>query len=162
MQRYKAKDIMEPLKQTLRPEQTLKEAVKCMLVASRKPELRGSKGLLVLDAAGKLVGMVAIRDILRAILPSYLITDSSLREFTWPGMLEEMVHAGTTKTVDEIMSRELYTVPPEAPLMKCAALILQFNLWRLPVVDDENRPLGQVYVRDLHYAIVKVLFGEDL
>ncbi len=161
MHRYKARDVMEPITKTLRPTDTLKEAVRTMLVASRKPELRGSKGLLVVDD-GKLIGMVSIKDILRAIMPSYMLQDATLGEFAWPGMLEDMARLASSMSVRHIMSVNLHTVPPEAPLMQCAALILEHNLWRLPVVDPDNRPLGQVYVRDIHYAIVSAIFGEDI
>lgn len=156
----KAKDIMEPIKTTLRPDHTLKDAVGMMRVASRKPGLHGVKGLLVLDEDGRLIGMVTIRDLLKAILPSYM-EHTSVGEFTWPGMLEDMARRASRKTVDEIMSREVVTVSPESPLMDCAWRLLKHNLWRLPVVDEEHRPLGLVYVRDLHYAIVQAVLEEE-
>ncbi len=156
----KARDIMEPIKDTLKPEDTLKEAVRKMKVALRDREGKvGVKGLLVLDRGGNIVGMVSMKDVLKAIIPKYMEL-SELGEFTWDGMLEEMAKKVADKRVEEFMTKEVITVPEDAPLMECASLMVKHNIQRLPVVNTENRPMGMIYLRDLYYAIVKVLVEE--
>ena len=56
------------------------------------------------------------------------------------------------------MTKNVITVPEEAPLMEVADFIVKHNLQRVPVVNKEKKVVGIVYVRDLYYAIVKVLF----
>jgi len=155
----KAKDIMEPITETLTPETTLKEAVNKMRVARRGNGWAGVKGLIVLDN-GNLAGMVSIKDILRAIIPSYM-TLTELGEFTWDGMLEEMAKRVAGKKVEEIMTRDVITVSEDAPLMECADLVVKHSLQRLPVLNKDKKVIGMIYIRDLYQAIVQALLDKD-
>lgn len=152
---------MEPITSTLKPDNTLKEAVELMRVATRKPGWYGVKGMIVLDSDGGAVGMLAIKDILSALMPFYM-DHCAVGEFAWPGMFEDLARKVAQKKVSEIMSTKITAVSPDTSLMECARLIVKHNLWRLPVVDADRKPLGMVYVRDLHYAIARAMFeGEE-
>jgi len=150
----KVSDVMEPIIDTVSPDTTVKNAIMQMRVATRKPGIYGVKGIIVLDADGKVIGLLSVRDILRSILPEYMMERTEFGSLSWPGMFEHMANKISEKTVGEIMSKEVITISPEATLMECAVLLIKHNLWRLPVVTPDNRPLGMVYLRDLHYAIV--------
>jgi len=154
----KAKEIMEPVKDTLTPETTLKDAVNRMRVAGRGDVRAGAKGMIVLDN-GKLAGIVSIKDILKVIIPSYM-TLTELGEFTWDGMLEEMAKKVADKKVEEIMTRDVITVSEDAPLMECADHVVKHNLQRIPVLNREKKVVGIIYVRDIYYAIVRALFDK--
>ena len=154
----KAKEVMEPVKDTLTPETTLKDAVNRMRVAGREDGRTGAKGMIVLDN-GKLAGIVSIKDILKAIIPSYM-TLTELGEFTWDGMLEEMAKKVSGRKVEEIMTRDVITVSEDAPLMECADHVVKYNLQRIPVLNREKKVVGIVYVRDIYYAIVRALFDK--
>jgi len=153
----KAKEIMEPVKDTLTPETTLKDAVNRMRVAGRGDVRAGAKGMIVLDN-GKLAGIVSIKDILKVIIPSYM-TLTELGEFTWDGMLEEMAKKVADKKVEEIMTRDVITVSEDAPLMECADHVVKHNLQRIPVLNRE-KTVVIIYVRDIYYAIVRALFDK--
>ncbi len=158
----KAKDIMEPLKAYLAPDDTLKSAVNKMKVCGRGEGLVGVKWMVVLDADGSLMGVVSIKDILGAVIPSYLKV-TKLGGFTWDGMLEEMARKVADKKVSEFMTPNVISVPERAPLMECADLLIKHNLQRLPVLSEQKKVVGMIYIRDLYYAIVKVLFeGEEI
>jgi len=157
----KVKDIMEPIIDTVSPDTTVKEAIMQMRVATRKPGVYGVKGILVLDTDGRVTGMLAVKDILSSILPKYMLKQTEVETFSWPGMLEHMANKVSEKTVGEIMSTDITTVSPEATLMECAVLVLKHNLWRLPVVNPDNRPVGMLYLRDLHYAIADAILGTE-
>ena len=60
----KAKNLMVPIQNYLKPETTLREAVNPLRVARREGEKKGQgvKGVPVLDRDRKVVGMLAIRD----------------------------------------------------------------------------------------------------
>ena len=152
----KAKDIMEPIQSYLSPDDTLKEAVNKMRVCDRGGKKVGVKGMLVFDPQKNMVGMLSIKDVLRAIMPSYMSV--KLGEFTWDGMLEEMAKKVADKKVSEIMRKDVITVPEDAPLMEIADFIVNNNLQRVPVMGKEKKVVGMIYVRDLYYAIVNVLF----
>ncbi len=155
----KAKDIMEQVKDHLSPDDTIRDAVNKMRVVKRDDGIVGVKGMIVLDREGNLVGMVSVKDILKAIIPFYM-TMTELGEFTWEGMLSEMTKKVADKKVEEIMVKDVITVPEDAPLMECADFIVKHNLQRVPVVDREKRVVGIIYVRDLYNAIVKVLLND--
>ncbi|MEI7639373.1 MAG: CBS domain-containing protein, partial [Syntrophus sp. (in: bacteria)] len=67
----KVKDLMIPIHDFLRPDVTLKEAVNLLHIARRDAEKQGVKGLPVLDDHCKLIGILSMRDILKAVYPSY-------------------------------------------------------------------------------------------
>jgi CBS domain-containing protein len=137
----KAKDIMEPVKSSITPENTLKEAVNMMRVCRRGEAMVGVKGMIVIDKAGNFVGMVSMKDILREIIPSYMAI-TELGEFTWDGMLEEMCKKVEDRKVGDVMTKD----------------IVKHNIQRLPVLDKERKVVGIIYLRDIYYAIVKTMF----
>ncbi len=153
----KARDIMEPLADFLSPDDTLKEAVYKMRVCRRDDHRAGVKGMVVLESSQRLVGILSLKDILRCIIPFYMEL-MELGEFSWDGMLEEKTGKIGNRKVAEIMTRKVYTVPIDAPLMECADFIVKHNLQRLPVVDREASVVGMLYIRDLYHALTEVLF----
>ena len=75
----KAKDLMIPVQDYLKPDDTLRDAVNLLKVAQRGEERVGVKGLPVLDEAGKLVGMLSMGDILKSVHPDLYGFDESWR-----------------------------------------------------------------------------------
>ncbi len=156
----KAKDIMEPMSDTLRPDITIKEAIKQMKMARRDDTRVGVKGMVVVTDKGELIGMFSIKDVLKAIIPQYMKM-SELSDFTWEGMLEAMAKKVEDMKVQDVMTRDVITVREEAPLMEVADVIVKNNLQRVPVVGKDGRPVGIIYVRDLYHALVKAMLGEE-
>ena len=68
----KAKDLMIPIQDFLKPDNTLRDAVNLLRIAKKGEEKVGVKGLPVLNKDGKLVGMLSMTDILKAVHPSYM------------------------------------------------------------------------------------------
>ncbi len=156
----KARDIMEPMSDTLTPDRTIKEAVRVMKMAKRGEQRVGVKGMVVVDEEGNLLGMLSIKDILRAIIPEYMKM-AELGEFTWEGMLEKMAKRVEDMKVADVMTKEVITVEEDAPLMEVADTIVKKNLQRVPVIGKDGKPVGIIYVRDLYWALVKALVGEE-
>lgn len=153
----KVKDIMSPITDYLSPQDTLQQAVVKMRGAKRLDRL-GVKGLVVLNDQEELVGVLSIKDVLRATIPVYL--DPKISRFSWEGMLEEMAKRVTCAKVEEYMSVNLVTISEDASLMSCADLLIEKNLQRLPVVNQKNRVVGIVYIRDI-YNVVSKLFVDE-
>jgi predicted transcriptional regulator len=156
----KAKDFMIPIQDFLRPENTLKEAVNILRVAKKGEEKVGLKGLPVLDKDGKLVGMLSMTDVLKAVHPSYMSL-MNLSNFTWDGMVESLAKSAADKKVEAVMSKEVFTVKEDDPLMECVDLMIKNNIKRLPVIDKTGKVAGMLYERDIFFAIVKAMLEDD-
>ncbi len=156
----KAKDLMTPLQEYLRPDNTLKDAVNLLRTAKRGEERVGVKGLPVLDENGKLVGMLSMRDILKAVWPSYMSL-MDLGDFTWDGMVESIAKKVADKKVAMVMTRDVMTVRGDASLMECVDHMIKKNVKRLPVVDKTGKVVGMLYERDVFFAITKAMLEEN-
>lgn len=156
----KAKDLMIPLQEYLRPDNTLKEAANLLRIAKRGEEKIGVKALPVLDKAGKLIGIISIGDILKAVYPSYMHM-MELGEFTWNGMVEAFAKKVANKKVDELMTRKVITVRDDATLMECVDHMIKNNVKRVPVLNNENKVIGMLYERDVFYTITETMLEEN-
>jgi CBS domain-containing protein len=156
----KAKDLMIPVQDFLKPDDTLRDAVNLLKVAQRGEERVGVKGLPVLDEAGKLVGMLSMRDILRSVHPAYMDL-MNLGEFTWDGMLEETAKKIADKKVYTLMTKDVTTVKEDSSLMDAVDHLIKRNVKRLPVIDKTGKVIGMLYERDVFFAIVKAMLNEN-
>ena len=89
-------------------------------------------------AQGRLVGIVSNRDLLSASL-------SKVLEFTRE---RQKAFLGTVD-VQEVMTRDVQTVPPETSLDEAARLMLRHKIGCLVVVGPEGTPLGLLTESDL-------------
>jgi CBS domain-containing protein len=145
-----AADVMSRNIVTVRPTDTLREAAHIMLE-------RGISGLPVIDATGKVVGVVSEADLIRPDEHA----DSRAR--WWLDILAEGEHlsadflaaiSGINRPVSKVMHRDLITVAENAPLAEVAQKIVRENVRRVLVM-REQRLVGIVARRDL----VRVLAG---
>lgn len=156
----KARDLMIPLQEYLKPETTLKEAANILRTAKRDEEKFGVKGLPVLDMNGKMVGFLSIGDILKAVFPSYLSL-MDLGHFTWDGMVEDLARKVRDKKVSEMMTIMVVTVHNDSSLMECVDHMLKNNVKRLPVIGKDGKVVGILYERDVFFAITKAMLDEN-
>jgi CBS domain-containing protein len=156
----KAKDLMIPIQEYLKPETTLKEAANILRTAKRDEEKTGVKGLPVLDMNGKMVGFLSIGDILKAVFPSYM-SFMNLGDFTWDGMVEDMAKKAGNRKVSEMMTTHVITIPEEAPLMECVDHMVKNNVKRLPVIGKDGKVVGIIYEREVFFAITKAMLNEN-
>ena len=98
---------------------------------------------------GRLVGIVSSRDLLAASL-SKVLQLARERQLSFLGMVE----------VEEVMTRDVQTVPPETTLEEAARLLLRHKIGCLVVVKEDNVPVGLVTETDLLREAY--LPGEDL
>jgi len=156
----KAKDLMIVISDYLRPETTLKEAVNLLRTAKRGEERIGVKGLPVLDHGGKLIGMLSMGDILKAVHPSYL-NMMNLGDFTWDGMIEATAKKAAERKVSEVMTKTaVLIVRPNDSLMECVDHMLKQRAERVPVVDADGKAVGMIYERDVFFVVVKAMLEE--
>ena len=106
---------------------TITETASDTLRAAATRMWRQQTGSLLISERGRLAGIITERDLLRAVA---LGAD-----------LE-------TSTVDEAMSTEVFTVPPDMPLHEAAREMATRWIRHLPVVED-GKLLGVVSMRDV-------------
>jgi len=155
----KVRDLMIPIHDFLRPDVTLKDAVNLLHIARRDAEKQGVKGLPVLDDHYKLIGILSMRDILKAVYPSYM-SMMNLGNFTWDGMLESLAKRAGAEKVTAHMSRDLWTVQENDSLMECVDLMIKHDIKRVPVVDQTGKVVGMIYERDVFNAITNAMFDD--
>ncbi len=136
------KDRMTPNPVTITLTTSFPEAFKIM----REKRIRH---LPVVDKKGKLSGIVALTDLLRAS-PSQA---TSLSVF-------EMNYLLANLHVKEVMTSPPLTVPEDAPLEEAARLMVEKKIGCLPVMrDGELR--GLITETDIFETFVEILGGED-
>lgn len=121
------KDYMTANLETFSPDMDVMEAI------SRLIE-KGISGAPVVDRLGNIVGMLSEKDCLRVALNA--------------GYNQQM--AGR---VSEYMSPNVVTVDSDASIVDVAKMFLDSPFKRYPVVDDDNRLVGQISRSDVLKAI---------
>ncbi|PIK98374.1 CBS domain-containing protein [Synechococcus sp. 63AY4M1] len=101
-----AKDLMSSPVRTIRPEVTIQEAQRVLL-------RYGHSGLVVVDGQGRLVGVISRRDI-----------DIALH------------HGFGHAPVKGYMTTDVKTLSPDTPLAEIQRLMVQWDIGRLPVLQD--------------------------
>lgn len=118
-----------------------------LLEAQKLMKEQQIRHLPVVDGANTLVGIVTDRDI-RSALPYGLAKgEGDNRE------REKYAHM---KVVD-VMTTDLLTISPNHTLQDAILLIEQKKVGAFPVVDDDNKLVGILSVRDLLRAFINVL-----
>jgi acetoin utilization protein AcuB len=102
----------------------------------------------VVNKKGKLVGIVSERDLLYAS-PS---PATSLSVWEIPYLLSK-IH------IREIMTKEVITTTPDAPIEDAARLMADNKIGGLPVVDERNRVVGVITETDIFKAFVEMFSG---
>jgi CBS-domain-containing membrane protein len=145
-----ARDIMQRTVVTVGPEDTLTDAARVLLD-------HGINAAPVLDAAGVVIGVVGIKDVLRAPHPS----GSSTRMVRHTPIAERAAALPRT-LVRAVMARGLVSVAPDTPVADVAATLA--NQGRHPIlVLEDGRLLGVIGRADVVRALLEAgeAFGAD-
>ena len=156
----KAKDLMVPIQQCLKPDNTLQEGVSILQATRSNEGCQGITGMPILDQAGKIIGILSMKDILKAVHPFYL-SMMDLGEFTWDHMVQSLAKEAACKKVKDHMTREVVTVREKDTLMECIDLMIKKNVRLLPVLDDQGRVAGMICEQDVFCAITGAMLDMD-
>ena len=146
----KAKDVMTHCVVTITPEATVVDAIGRMLSHQ-------VSGMPVVDAKGRLVGVVSEGDFVRR---AELHTEAPRQR--WLELLLGSAAGADDyarshgRTVADVMSTDVASVGPESPLAHVVALMDERDVKRVPVVDG-GRLVGIVSRADLMVALAKSL-----
>lgn len=145
----KAHDVMTWGAITVEPDALVSRAVRLMLQNK-------ISGLPVVDANGRLVGIVTEGDFLRrGELGTQRRRPRWLEFLLGPGRLAAEYVQSSGQKVEEIMTPELHTITPETPLDEVVDLMERHRVKRLPVVQD-GKLVGIVSRANLLHALASV------
>ncbi|MBN1594745.1 CBS domain-containing protein [candidate division FCPU426 bacterium] len=151
MKHFKAKDIMTRDVFTVRPETTVKEVAHFFLE-------KKISGAPVVDAAGKLVGIVTEDDLIfrdaNVHLPTVVTIFDSIIYLENPHKYEHELQKVIGGKVEDIMTRALVTISPETDLQEMATLMHEQKRHLLPVLEG-GALVGIVGKADLVRAIAQ-------
>lgn len=148
-----ARDIMTTQFHTLRPQMPVDAAIK-LLVQAGKKEGRRIFGLMVVDEADRLTGMLSMYDILLFMRPKHTHIWGMMDDIDLVGIVNRACENTRSIQVGDIMSTEVITIAPQTHLMMILDLMIKKHIRRLPVVAEE-KILGIVYISDLFYNILE-------
>ncbi|MGM0688654.1 MAG: CBS domain-containing protein [Bacillota bacterium] len=118
-------------------------------------------GLPVLDESGKVAGMVTEGDLIRRAsrikTPGYLEILGGLIYLGSPKKFVEELQRAMSLEAGQLMSKNAISVKPEESVEKAATLMVENNINRLPVVDENDKLVGIVSRRD----IMSCLYSKD-
>jgi CBS domain-containing protein len=146
----KASDVMTRNVITVATGAPLREAIRLMLDNK-------VSGLPVVDAAGKVEGILTEGDLLRR---SEIATEK--QRWPWldfllgPGRMASDYVKTHGRVCDELMSHGVISVAPDAPLAEIVALMERRRIKRVPVIEN-GKLLGMVSRADLLGALAQVL-----
>ncbi len=126
----KAADVMVTNVITVTPDQSVQEVAEILLT-------KRISGLPVVDADGKLVGIVSEGDLMRRV------ETGTARERSWwlrllmgrEGLAQEYIRQNANR-VGDVMTRSVITAEPDTPLPEVAGLLERNRIKRVPIVKD--------------------------
>ncbi|MDZ4170066.1 MAG: CBS domain-containing protein [Coriobacteriia bacterium] len=145
-----ARDIMTPDPVTIAPEAGVTEAARLMTD-------RSVGALPVIDAAGRLIGLVTEGDLImqdvKLEYPTYIqLLDGFIMYPPAHARFEHELKKAVAATVKDVMSEDPITVTVDTSIEDVATLLADERVSRLPVLDG-GRLVGIVSKRDIVKAI---------
>lgn len=132
-------DVMTRDPLVVQPDTPLKTAIQ--ILAEKR-----ISGLPVVDATGKLVGVISETDLMwqetGVTPPAYIMLLDSVIYLENPAKHDRDLHKALGQTVGEVMTHEPITVKPDRPLREAAHLMHERSVHRLPVLDATGSVVG--------------------
>jgi DNA-binding response OmpR family regulator len=123
----------------------------------------GHRSVLVMNGVSQVIGVLSIKDLLRAIMPAYLsapkpsLADSIVYSpMFWVGMFKQSVKELAKHKIRDIMSPAPTTIAFDGSLMEAAYMMLQQNHRRL-VVMENGKPVGVLREQDLFFEMERII-----
>jgi CBS domain-containing protein len=135
---------------TVTPSTPIADAVKLLVD-------RHIGGLPVIDDEGKLVGVISESDLMwreqGVEQPPYMLFLGGVIYFQNPLTYERDLHKALGQTVGEVMTPHAISIAANTSLPAAAKIMHDKKIHRLPVVDEQNHPIGIITESDIMRAI---------
>ncbi len=146
-----ASDVMITPHMTLLPDLSLPDAFKRFKEASTvEGELQG---MIVCNAEGKLVGVLAMYDVFLSFVPKNIQVWGAMEDIDFFELIEKSYDKIKNVSVAEVMTKDPISVTPSTPLLSILDLIIKKHIRRIPVVEDK-KVVGLIYAANVFYHLV--------
>jgi len=113
--------------------------------------------LLVTDENGELSGEVTVVDLLDAIIPNTLDGGEVMEHFNSDESFIASIDVARDLPVEDFMSRDFSALTLNDDLLPIVATAIAHQRARIPVVDNDNRPVGIISRQGLKQILAKFL-----
>jgi CBS domain-containing protein len=152
-----ARDVMDTRFYTLKPEDTVADAVRAIQEASRETG-QTVFGIMVTDAGGNLLGMLSIYDIFLLLRPKHIHIWGEMEDLEVSGVLEAACRRAKGMLVGDIMTTQVVTITPETHLLLIIDIMIKRHIRRLPVLEN-GKIVGMVYFSRVFNHLRELLSG---
>lgn len=139
-----AREVMDTRYSTLSPRMTIGEAFRVFQKAGEERQ-QTVFGMVVTDAAGQLVGMLSLYDLLLLIRPKHIHIWGEIKDVDVSGILDAALTRARSMLVSDIMTTDLITITPDMHLLRIIDIMIKKHVRRLPVLED-GKMVGIVYL----------------
>lgn len=143
---YMRKDVV-----TLQADAVFKDAVGLMLK-------KHTNGVVVIDCDKRVTGILSSWDLIQYIVPNYLEDDKHLAPFESGDFFKERVREVAEHPIAKFMTTKVHTVREDATIMEAAALLSEYRIRQLPVVNESGSLIGYLNRTDIKHAMGDVLW----
>lgn len=146
------RDIMTAPVHTVRPEATVEQAIRIL-------SQHNISGLPVTGSDGVLVGIISESDIVRSrpdspsLLEHWITLETYLHARSVHRKPNLTTESYLKTRVEDLMTRNVFTVDPETPVVDAAGIMVDKRINRLPVV-DRGVVVGIMTRRDIIQAML--------
>lgn len=109
--------------------------------------------LLVVDEDGILVGEVSVSDLLGAAVPTELDGDDAMAHLIDEEAFSNAIKEAADRPVTDCMSSGVESIRMDARLIDVAATAISMGQARIPVVDNDDRPVGIISRQGLRHIL---------
>lgn len=143
------KDIVKPAI-IVTESDTFETALKAMMT-------QHTNTLLVVDGHGRLSGEVSVTDLLSAIVPDTLNGNEVISHFSTDDAFIASIQFVKDLPVSEFMSHDVSPLTLNDNLLTIVGTAIAQELARIPVIDDEGRPVGIISRQGLKQIMDKFM-----
>lgn len=145
------KDIVKPAI-TISENETFSAALEAMMN-------QHTNTLLVTDEHGRLAGEVTVTDLLAALVPDTLNGNDVIEHFASDDAFIASIAIVKDLPVTEFMSRDYSALTLQDKFVSIIATAITNERARIPVIDDEGKPIGIISRQGLKQILYKFLLA---
>ncbi len=116
-----------------------------------------TNSLLVVDEEGVLSGEITMADLLSGVIPDTMNGDDIFEKFATEKDFGEAVRNAGDKLVSDFMSVDIQPIHVDDSLIAIASTAIANGTQHIPIVDNEDHPIGIISRRGLKHILAKFL-----
>jgi len=129
--------------------------------ALRKMIIDKTNSLLVVSKAGKLVGEIQSFDLIKQVVPGYIVSDEIAAHFATEEIFMDACEAAKNIPIEKFMNKDPKTITLQSSLMEAVVVAMTHGQSRVPIVDEQHQPLGILSRTELKQVIGKSINIEE-